>query len=62
MKLPSAVITLLACAIAIIAFWAGAAWQRFDYLDKCTSSGGGANPGNHPICLIEKKIQNPVSK
>ncbi len=36
------------------AFWAGSEMQKAAYLDHCLDLGGGQNPGNHPICVVEK--------
>ncbi len=36
------------------AFWAGSEMQKAAYLDQCLDLGGGRNPGNHPICVVEK--------
>ncbi len=35
------------------AFWAGSEIQKGVYLDRCLDLGGGRDPGNHPICVID---------
>ncbi|NDR58762.1 MULTISPECIES: hypothetical protein [Aliiruegeria] len=47
----SAAILITALAAA---FWAGSEMQKAAYLDQCLDLGGGRNPGNHPICVVEK--------
>lgn len=37
------------------AFWAGIEFQKAVYLDRCLDLGGGRNPGNHPVCVIERE-------
>lgn len=47
--------TLLIIIItAIIAFIAGYSVKGWLYKDICLDMGGGANPNNHDICVIEK--------
>ena len=38
----------------VASFWAGSAFQKSEYADRCLDLGGGRNPGQHPICVIEK--------
>ena len=45
---------LLLIAALIGAFYAGMKVQAFIYEDTCLDLGGGKNPGNYPICVIEK--------
>ena len=40
--------------LIVISFFLGIRWKSFWYLDQCLDIGGGINPGNHPICVIEK--------
>ncbi|WP_212611553.1 hypothetical protein [Shimia haliotis] len=47
----SAAIVIAALAAA---FWAGSEVQKAAYLDQCLDLGGGQNPGNHPIWVIEQ--------
>ncbi|WP_170111682.1 hypothetical protein [Aliiruegeria haliotis] len=35
-------------------FWAGSEIQKATYLDRCFDLGGGRNPGDHPICVVER--------
>ena len=46
--------TLLLVVIFILAFAGGMWWQKQKYLDICLDLGGGMNPGNYPICVIER--------
>lgn len=39
----------------ILGFFLGSAWQKFSYTDTCLDLGGGQNPGNYPICVIDAK-------
>ena len=39
--------------VATLSFMAGQGYQRLLYEDICLDMGGGHNPGNHPICVIE---------
>ncbi len=45
---------LLLIAALIGAFYAGMRTQAYLYEDLCLDLGGGKNPGNDPICVIEK--------
>ncbi len=45
---------LLLVGLLITAFYAGMKVQTFIYEDTCLDLGGGKNPGNHPICVVEK--------
>ena len=45
---------LLLIAVLIGAFYAGMRTQAYLYEDLCLDLGGGKNPGNYPICVIEK--------
>lgn len=54
MKSRGFVKTLLLITALIGAFYAGMKVQAFIYEDTCLDLGGGKNPGNYPICVIEK--------
>ena len=41
--------------IAAISFWAGLNFQKAQYNDVCLDLGGGQNPGQHPICVVEQQ-------
>ena len=41
----------------ILSFFAGMKWNEFQYDDTCLDMGGGKNPDNHPICVVEKIIE-----
>ena len=45
-------LTFAILIVAGIAFWAGSEIQKATYVDQCLDLGGGRNPGNHPICVI----------
>lgn len=45
---------LLLIVALIGAFYAGMRTQAYLYEDLCLDLGGGRNPGNYPICVIEK--------
>jgi hypothetical protein len=51
MKIIKIVIYIL---IITVVFFLGAKWQKFQYEDVCLDMGGGINPGEHSICVIEK--------
>jgi len=59
LKQPLFRVFLIVIVIAV-AFWAGMKWQVLIYEDKCLDMGGGRNPGNYPICVIDQA--NPPSK
>ncbi|WP_165090563.1 hypothetical protein [Neisseria yangbaofengii] len=40
------------------AFCAGMAFQHYLYEDTCLDLGGGRNPGNFPICVVDKSTQS----
>ncbi|WP_169449971.1 hypothetical protein [Photobacterium halotolerans] len=42
-----------ALVILLAVFWAGMHFERFRYDDVCVDMGGGRNPGNFPICVIQ---------
>ncbi|SLN70608.1 hypothetical protein TRL7639_04181 [Falsiruegeria litorea R37] len=46
--------TAIAITTAGVAFWVGSEFQKAAYLDQCLDLGGGQNPGDHPICVVEK--------
>ena len=39
--------------ILVAAFFGGRWWQQFIYTDLCLDMGGGTNPNNYPICVLE---------
>jgi preprotein translocase subunit SecD len=41
--------------IAAMSFWAGLQFQKAQYDDVCLDLGGGRNPGQYPICVIEQQ-------
>ena len=41
--------------IAAMSFWAGLQFQKAQYDDVCLDLGGGRNPGQHPICVVEQQ-------
>ena len=41
--------------IAAMSFWAGLNFQKAQYKDACLDLGGGGNPGQHPICVVEQQ-------
>ena len=41
--------------IAVMSFWAGLQFQKAQYDDICLDLGGGRNPGQHPICVVEQQ-------
>lgn len=45
---------LLLIAALIGAFYAGMRTQAYLYEDLCLDLGGGKNPGNYPICVLER--------
>ena len=54
MKSRGFVKALLLIAALIGTFYAGMRAQAYLYEDLCLDLGGGRNPGNYPICVIEK--------
>ncbi len=53
------VTTAIIIIVAMVAgFYMGIKWNQFQYDDLCLDMGGGKNPGNYPICVIEKTINN----
>ncbi len=53
-KFISIIFVILLMVSLCVDFYLGMKWQRFRYLDACLDMGGGTNPGNHEICVIEK--------
>ena len=41
--------------IAAMSFWAGLNFQKAQYNDVCLDLGGGRNPGQYPICVVEQQ-------
>ena len=48
---------IVAAAIVIgsMSFWAGLNFQKAQYNDVCLDLGGGRNPGQRPICVVEQQ-------
>lgn len=44
----------ISIVIAVMAFWAGTEVQKIRYDDLCLDLGGGRNPGDYPICVVER--------
>lgn len=40
---------------AVVSFWAGSVFQSMRYEDLCLDLGGGRNPGQYPICVVERR-------
>jgi hypothetical protein len=38
----------------VLGIYLGFLIHEFYYTDLCLDSGGGKNPGNYPVCVIEK--------
>ncbi len=51
-KILKTIIFLTALAAA---FYAGMKFQAYVYDDLCLDLGGGKQPGDYPICVIERK-------
>ena len=47
---------LLLIAALIGAFYAGMRTQAYFHEDLCLDLGGGRNPGNYPICVLDKNV------
>ncbi len=43
----------LAIFIAALSFYGGASYQTARYDDLCLDLGGGRNPGDHPVCVMD---------
>ena len=41
--------------IAAMSFWAGLQFQKAQYDEVCLDLGGGQNPGQYPICVVEQQ-------
>ena len=54
MKSRGFVKALLLIAALIGTFYAGMRTQAYLYEDLCLDLGGGKNPGNYPICVLER--------
>jgi hypothetical protein len=37
-------------------------WEKFQATDICLDMGGGKNPGESPICIVEKIVTKPEEK
>ena len=40
---------------AAMSFWAGSEFRKAQYDDVCLDLGGGRNPGQYPICVVENQ-------
>ena len=47
---------LLLIAALIGTFYAGMRTQAYFYEDLCLDLGGGRNPGNYSICVLDKNV------
>ncbi|WP_171173452.1 hypothetical protein [Ruegeria sp. HKCCD8929] len=47
--------TLAAIVLLTGGFFAGRAYEAWQYEDICLDMGGGMRPGSHPICVVEHK-------
>ena len=47
-------IIIYLCLI-VISFWLGMKYFEFQYNDICLDMGGGKNPDNYQICVVEVK-------
>lgn len=56
MKSRGFVKALLLIAALIGTFYAGMRTQAHLYEDLCLDLGGGKNPGNDPICVLDKNV------
>jgi len=43
----------IATILLVAAFWSGTEFQKALYADQCLDLGGGQNPGQHSICIVE---------
>ncbi len=43
-----------------LAFYAGIKLEDFQYTDLCLDMGGGRNPGDYEICVIEKNLDESI--
>jgi len=53
-------ITLLLIITLMVGIFLGIQWEKFNYQDACLDLGGGMNPGNYPVCVVEKIIEKQV--
>ncbi|EGZ51053.1 hypothetical protein HMPREF9370_0312 [Neisseria wadsworthii 9715] len=47
--------TIIFLAALMAAFYAGMKFQAYVYDDLCLDLGGGKQPGDYPICVMERK-------
>lgn len=47
--------TIIFLAALAAAFYAGMKFQAYVYDDLCLDLGGGKQPGDYPICVMERK-------
>ena len=48
-------IVVAVIVIAAMSFWAGLQFQKAQYDEVCLDLGGGQNPGQYPICVVEQQ-------
>ena len=46
---------LIGLLFLLIGVFIGYKYFQLNYQDKCLDLGGGQNPGNYPICVVEKE-------
>ena len=51
-------LTVIAATTVAVAlsFWAGSEFRQAQIDDRCLDLGGGRNPGQYPICAVERQI------
>ena len=49
---------LFGVVLFVLGFLAGEYWNKISYQDICLDIGGGKNPGNYPICVLDKSKKN----
>ncbi|QEY23874.1 hypothetical protein [Neisseria animalis] len=59
MKTKTATLLKITAALIVLfaVFRAGMAFQGYLYEDTCLDLGGGRNPGNFPICVIDDQTR-----
>lgn len=45
---------IFAAAAFLLVFYAGMAFQNYLTEDRCLDLGGGRNPGNYPVCVLNR--------
>jgi hypothetical protein len=54
-------VLLMGVIFLVIGFFGGYKYFQFNYKDKCLDLGGGQNPKDYPICVVEKKVAEKKS-